>query len=236
MRSILVERPNETGISKILIREANIKLASLKDPIKYSVYYSAYSDCLTVARAIDDTIPQSEQDVDFILETINDIWKKGILTPLTLDNDEFERVKEGVKENIRYRDIKIFGTAMVNCNAFNLIVNKLYDYQNKKELEITPYIVEKNQLVLLTKGGVTTGESFKDCIICPETISKHEFIIQNIVNIPVSAIKTDVGIIYTMDAREPKFKVLKDFYDVRILTNNAFKGLYDIRKFKKLTK
>ena len=44
---------------------------------------------IRVVRTIEDTEPQCDEDINFILDSINKIWNVGILSPLTLKNDEF---------------------------------------------------------------------------------------------------------------------------------------------------
>lgn len=75
----------DKGLSIILKREANIILASLdKDSDEYKFKRNRFEEVIRVVRAIEDTEPQRDEDVDFILDSINKIWNVGILSPLTL--------------------------------------------------------------------------------------------------------------------------------------------------------
>lgn len=231
----LVEKEHETGLSKTLIREANIVLASLKGKPSYSSKLDAYETCLKITRCIDNSVPQSKYDVDFIINTIKTVWDKGILSPLTLNDDEFDGDENTqVRHNKRYHYIYKFDNVIFNDMAFNAVVKREYDVENNCEIDSKPYIIDHNTIVHITRGGVTTGEYFSSCVIRQNIVNRHEFSIQSIVKIPVSALLLPNSTIYVMDEREPKFKVLQEFYDIKINKYDDFKGKYDIRKFKKL--
>ena len=90
MEEIFFVSPNDKGLSTLLKREANIILASLnKESNEYLYKKERFEEALSVVRAIEYTKSQNENEIDFILNTINRIRNIGILSPLTLKEDEF---------------------------------------------------------------------------------------------------------------------------------------------------
>ncbi len=241
MEDAFYNSPNDKGLVTILKREANIMLASMdKDSEEYKIYHARYEDCISVIRAIEYAEPQNDDEIDFILNTINRVWNIGILSPLTLRKDEFldYEGKDGLKHNTRYGDICIDRTGNIcNLNAFNCLIRAAYVHEDKTELNINPYTLEKNARIYISKGGVITGEYFEKCIIRKEIVDKHCYTIQSIPTIPVCIIFYENDKIYAVDHREPKFKALCDFYEVPILfDDNIANSHFNIRKYKKLDK
>lgn len=245
MKETFYISPNDKGLSIILKREANIILASLDDNSdKYKIEKGKYEEVLSVIRTIEGTEPQCDDDIDFILNTISKIWKIGILSPLTLTNNEFNDYKShGAFHNKRYPFIYHCGNGKIyNQAAYKLYIKSIYDVTINSQIDTIAYNLSITQNVLscvpifISKGGVITGDYIQQCEIRKDIIDKHSFTIQSIVNIPVSKIIDNDITIYTVDHREPKLKVLKEFYNVPIYTDNIIANKhYDIRKFKKLT-
>lgn len=236
--------PEDKGLSIILKREANIMLASLKkDSPEYTFNYYKFKEALEVIKAIERTDPQCEEDIDSIINIITTIWKKGILSPLTLKDDEFSNFNlNGIANNLRYYHIyksnKVDSNGnyvICNHNAYKAIVRKQYDYNSNQQVEVTQKEFNRCPTIFINKGGKITGEHIDLCRIRPEVVDKHCYTIQSTVSIPVSAIYgKGLGIILTVDHREPKLKVLKEFYHVPINYSEEIDKLnIDIRKFKK---
>lgn len=235
----------DKGLSIVLKREANIILASLdKNSNEYKFKYNKFEEVIRVIKAIEYTEPQHDEDVDFILDTINKIWNVGILSPLTLKNDEFNGYNtDGCYKNKRYPYIYHCGNGKVyNDNAYKLYVRAAYDIATNSQIEYTPHILsnKENNLstrIFISKGGIVTGEFVQQCEIRKDIVERHSFNIQSIVNIPVSKINDNGFVIYVVDHREPKLKVLREFYEVPIFTNEIVKNKhYNIRKYIKLNK
>lgn len=241
MEEIFFVSPNDKGLSTLLKREANIILASLnKESNEYLYKKERFEEALSVVRAIEYTKSQNENEIDFILNTINRIRNIGILSPLTLKEDEFLNYKDskGYIHNIRYSDIYIdtnINQSICNDNAFNLYVRAAYYHNSKEQIDYTNEIVHKNHRIYISKGGVITGEYIEKCIIRPDIVNKHSFTIQSIPNIPVCIIVDGDNSIYVVDHREPKLKALQQFYEVPINKDeNIANNHYNIRKYKKL--
>lgn len=241
MEEIFFVSPNDKGLSILLKREANIILASLnKESNEYLYKKERFEEALSVVRAIEYTKFQNENEIDFILNTINRIRNIGILSPLTLKEDEFLNYKDskGYIHNTRYNDIYIdtnINQSICNDNAFNLYVRAAYYHNNKEQIDYTNEIVHKNHRIYISKGGVITGEYIEKCIIRPDVVNKHSFTIQSIPNIPVCIIVDGDNSIYVVDHREPKLKALQQFYEVPINKDeNIANNHYNIRKYKKL--
>lgn len=243
MEDTFYDVAEDKGLSIILKREANIILASLdKDSDEYKFKRNKFEEVIRVVRTIEDTEPQCDEDIDFILDTINKIWNVGILSPLTLKNDEFDDYNtKGCYMNKRYPHIYHCGNGKIyNSNAYKLYVRAGYDNKDNIQLEIIPRTIHLSPFakgIYISKGGIITGEYFKDCIIRKDIVDKHCFTIQSILNIPVCMIKDGDSIIYAVDHREPKLKALREFYEVPIFTDEAVKAKhYNLRKYTKLNK
>ena len=241
MEEVFFDNPNDKGLSILLKREANIILASLdKNSNEYLYKKELFENTLSVIKAIEYTEPQSESEIDFILNTISRIWNVGILSPLTLKDDEFLNYTDsnGYLCNIRYHHIYIdtnLNMSICNDNAFNLYIRAAYSHNENKQIECTNELIHNNHRIYISKGGVITGEYVEKCIIRPDIVDKHSFTIQSIPNIPVCIIFDKDNSIYVVDHREPKLKALQQFYDVPInkdedITNKH----YNLRKYNKI--
>lgn len=233
-------RPKDFGLVIRLIEEANIVLASIdKDSDKYEYTYNRFKDAISVMRTIESTEPSRDNDIDFILNVVNNIWNKGVLSPLTLQNDEFETFHSyGKYRNKRYSFIYHTGNGKIfNENAFNLYARAKYDVSKNSQIEFNPITIEHNNLVYISKGGIITGEYFVDCIIKKENNEYRCFEIKDNIVIPVSIIEDNNINIYVVDHREPTIKQLSSIYEVPIYFNeNIANKKYNLRKYIKLNK
>lgn len=236
---------NDKGLSITFKREANIVLASLKkDDPEYTFKYYHFKETLDVIKAIERTDPQCDEDINFILNTINVLWAKGILSPLTLKDNEFSSFDvNGVAYNLRFYNIykieKIDSNNnpyIYNREAYKAIIRKQYDGDLMKQVPVDKREVKCSPIIYINKGGRITGNYINTCRIRPEIVNKHCYTIQSTVNIPISAVYTkEFGMIYAADHREPNIKVLKDFYEVGEGFNSKIDDAkIDIRKFQKL--
>lgn len=237
MEEVFKANNNDCGLVITLIREANIALASFsKDSDDYIYNKERFTDTIEVMRAVGNTNPQCNEDISFIFNTINTIWEKGILTPLTLKNDEFGEPNEsGVIKNIRYSSIYKFKDRIYNTNAYKCTIRAQYNHKENKQVSVTFDTYSQNPMLFISKGGVITGEYVDSCFIRKEVIDKHCFTIQSIVNIPTSLIDTEKLKVIAVDHREPKLKALMNFYDVPVHISEEVKNMkLNIRKYKKL--
>lgn len=242
MKNFVIGR-EDGSLTTLLKREANIKLASLSNDEERTKTFYDCQNAIRIAKAIDSIEPQNQEEVNSVLNIINTIWDKGILSPLTLNDDEFSYFDiNGIANNLRYHNIYKSDTVdengkyiIYNRSAYKVIVRKQYDYNYNSQTQITQKEFNLCPTIFINKGGKITGEHIDICRIRPEIVDKHCYTIQSIVSIPVSAIYgKGIGIILTVDHREPKLKVLKEFYDVPINYSEEINKLnIDIRKFKK---
>ena len=234
----------DKGLVLKLIREANIILASLdKNSDEYKNTKVKYADCISVARAIENTEPVEDGDINFILSTINKIWNNGVLSPLTLTNDEFENNNtNGYYINKRYPYIYHCGNGKIyNKAAYKLYVKASYNVNFNSQVgfkAVNSSIYDCVSVpIFISKGGIITGEYIQQCEIRKDIIDKHCYTIQSTVNIPVSEIRDIDLYIYVVDHREPKLKILKEFYEVPTYIDENIKNKhYNIRKYTKLKK
>lgn len=228
---------NGVGLVHLIKREANIILASLDDKDEYIINKSHFDDVIKVAESIDNTEPQSDKDIDYIITTILKICNTGLLSSLTLKDDEFEfNNSTNCYINKRYKDIYKKDDIVYNHNAYCCTIRACYDQYTNSQIEFDSNKIYHNPRVYISKGGVLTGEYIDDCIIRPNIVEQHSFSIQSIVNIPVSRINDGNIIIFAVDHREPKLKALQEFYSVPVKIDTAIKGRYNIRNYTKLYK
>lgn len=231
-------KDNDGPYTRICKKEANIYLASLNssnDSEKLEAE-RACDDLLSLTNTLDKLYNKGVDNKLNILNKLNRLVKYNILTPLTLSNDEFVTINGSIR-NSRFKHIYKVENTIYNEWAFNILVRKVYDDEFGIEVKNTPTLKECNHIVYISKGGIITGKYIKDCIIRPEL--KGKFSLQSIPNIPVSAIvykKEDMvyDTFYVVDHREPKLKVLQEFYEVPIYTDKYIKGKFNIRKYQKL--
>jgi hypothetical protein len=242
MKNFVIGR-EDGSLTTLLKREANIKLASLSNNEERTKTFYDCQNAIRIAKVIDSIEPQNQEEVDSVLNIINTIWDKGILSPLTLNDDEFSEFNlNGIANNLRYYNIYKSNTVdkdgkyiIYNRSAYKAIVRKQYDYNYNSQTQITQKEFNLCPTIFINKGGKITGEHIDICRIRPEIVDKHCYTIQSTVSIPVSAIYgKGIEIILTVDHREPKLKVLKEFYHVPINYSEEINKLnIDIRKFKK---
>ena len=210
-------------------REANLMLASLsKEDVKKNVHIL---DALIDIYDIIDKYDLSKEDLDTLYKYLNRFKTSGLLSPLSLKSNEFDKDNR----NIRYPDIYIKGNKMYNDNAFNCYVRASYSHVSKLQNFMVPFVISKNTRVYISKGGVITGEYFNDCMIRADIINSGSFTIQSVVNIPVCEILDHDISIRVVDHREPKFKALCEFYNVPIKQDKKIKERkFNIRNYIKL--
>lgn len=228
---------DDIEIISIFKREANIVLASLEnDKTKQAITYKAYQYVLHILTELYNINPAFETNIDFILNSITKIRKDGLLSALTLNDDEFDNHLKSFKINKRYGAIWKDNKGIIyNSRAYNIYVRAEYDHINKIQRKRNPELIEESDIIYLSKGGVITGEYINTCIIPKHIVEKHCFTIQSIVNIPVAVIYNDNDYIYCVDHREPKLKSLMDFYEIPIYIDNSIKQYkYNIRNYKKI--
>lgn len=227
----------DKGLVTTLVREANIVLASFdKNSTEYKTKYWHYKDCIDIMRTIEKTEPQNDEDIESIFRTLTTIWNKGILSPLTLKDDEFDKSHiEGIYINNRYPDIyKKDGIIYVN-NTFKPYVRHIYNHEAAIEIDFSRDKKFASETLYISKGGVITGEYITNFSIPKKIVDNHIYTIQSVLNLPVSIIQTKGINIMVVDHREPKLKVLMSFYEYQSGINKAIKELkLNIRNYKKL--
>ena len=160
---------NETGFSYVLKREANIILNEIDKNSPTFHYKKEYFDnILNICKSIDEIKPESDDEMKDIMDTINKLYTTGLLSPLTLRDNEFKQIGNfNYRNNIRYplilkntKDNKI-----INNNAYKAKIYNIYDHNlGAKVFENEPDIYY-NPVIFINKGGVVTGEYIAICEI-----------------------------------------------------------------------
>ena len=160
---------NETGFSYVLKREANIILNEIDKNNPTFHYKKEYFDnILNICKAIDEIKPESDDEMKDIIDTINKLYTTGLLSPLTLKDDEFKSIGSfNYQNNIRYPLIlkNTEDNKIINNNAYKAKIYNIYDHNlGAKVFENEPDIYY-NPVIFINKGGVVTGEYIAICEI-----------------------------------------------------------------------
>lgn len=239
MKEIYLINPNDKGLVISIKREANIILNNINNnSTEYDYNKDKFDDAITVAKAIESTNPTTGEEIESIFSIITKIYSKGILSNLTLKQDEFEKEFNinGNKHNIRYPYIYInrYDNKIYNTNAFNCYIRAKYSHIEQKQLDCVPKIVRPDRRIYLSKGGIITGEYIRVCNIKQNIIDNHNFEV-DVCIIPVCIISDKDNYIYAVDHRDPSIKALQNIYEVFIDTDVIIKSnKYNLRKYKKL--
>ena len=123
---------NETGFSYVLKREANIILNEIDKNNPTFHYKKEYFDnILNICKAIDEIKPESNDEMKDIIDTINKLYNTGLLSPLTLKDNEFEPLGSfNYRNNIRYPLIlkNIEDGKIINNNAYKAKIYNIYNH------------------------------------------------------------------------------------------------------------
>lgn len=184
------------------------------------------------AKIINDSI-----NPEGILNFLNQYYKTGLLSPLKLDNNEFEDRDYDKLINKRYDKILLtVNENIIYRNAWKPWVVHVYDSVSNEEVPVFPEYINvecPHGPLWITRGGCCKGEYISEIKLKQSTVEKHSFIPHEPINIPVSIILNKDGNIFSVDSREPKLTALRKFYDT-VECKIDYK--FDIRKFKKLNK
>lgn len=239
MENLFIINNDDKGLSIKFKTEANIKLASVENNAQRETLKMKYQEVLHVIKAIEYNEPQNFEDIDFILEVINVLTHSGVLSPLTLSDDEFEQIDfEGYFVNKRYpyiRRSKATGLTY-NINAFKCYVRAAYNNESNEQIEYIKDTIGARRLYI-SKGGIITGSYIEDCVIHSSIVTKHKYSIQEPIKIPVCKIIDKTDVIYVVDHRCPQLKLLAEKYVNPIQVDTEIKNKhYNLRKYKKLNK
>lgn len=197
---------------------------------------------INIIKTLGDVIVKinNSKNPQAVLTYLTNYYKNGLLTPLTLKNNEFHKIN---KNNIKYnkRCSLIYKTSdndICYKNSYRPFITHAYNIDTNEEVPVFPDILEYNNLDILpiwiTKGGCCTGDCITRISLKQSTIDKHYFYPHNPIVIPITFEFNKEGFTrLSVDIREPKLKSLREFYNViETKTDNKF----DIRKYKKLNK
>lgn len=213
-----------------LQEEVDIYLSSLED--KEPEVLQTVHNFQACAKIINDSAcPET------IINTIIQYYKTGLLSPLKLNDDEFEYKGEDNWVNKRYDNILLNpDDDVIYRSAWTPRVIHVYNPINNEEVPVFPDYIDiafPNGPLWITRGGCCKGEYISEIKLKQSVVEKHSFLPPEPIIIPVSIILNGEGNIFSVDAREPSLRLLRKFYDtVEVVIDYKF----DIRKFKKLNK
>lgn len=214
--------------------EVDILLASVDNDFERKTISDECAPILMFAKAMDASILTDNQR-EGVINLLFKFVHTGLLSPLTLKNDEFhDSPFKGI--NKRYSPIyKALDGNIYNNHAFIATIRAEYDHTKQSQVYVEKYDIFVDRLYL-SKGGVITGEYISQCKIKDEIINEERFVINDVIKIPAAIILDDDCVLYAVDHREPTLKELSKTYDVSIHIDTDIKGRYNIRNYKKLQK
>lgn len=231
----------DSVLLKQIMTEANIVLASVinkygENSKEHTKEYASLETLIHIFHTIEDVNKTFDINTKIIFDNINKIRTTGLLTPLTLSNDEFPpKDKVLNRYNNRCMSVVKDDNGIYYENAFVTKPIRYYEEESNKEVKVSECSSTGEGIIYLTAGGVTTGEYFDKCYLLPTTIERGMYTPKDAIQVPVSIIKNTNGkLIATMDKREPKYNALKSFYQININTDDTIKSKYDIRKYEKI--
>lgn len=175
-----------------------------------------------------------------LLDEVKSMFSTGLLSPLTLKDDEFNKTPndDGNFENLRYPDIIKTGLGKIlNLAAHGILIRAKYNHDNKCQEEYKQKTLKSKPRIYISKGGVITGEYLDNFIIKDEFINKGCFEIGKTIFVPVSIIIRKEETYYVVDHREPSLKLLSKYYDIATLVDEKVQKFHmNLREYKKLNK
>lgn len=214
--------------------EVDVLLASANNDYEKRTINDECAPILAFCKAMDESILTDTQKEGVIKRLFNFVHT-GLLSALTLRMDEFYNTDILRGRNKRYASIYIAQNNIYNDKAFKVFVRTTYFHPEMKQTSICEYDTFADR-IYLSKGGVITGEYISDCKIKESIIKQGNFEINDIIKIPVALIVDNDYILYAVDHREPKIKLLNEIYETQIHIDTDIKGKYNIRNYKKLEK
>lgn len=238
------DKVTRESFGSLAIRESEKLLNDIasdlgKDSVGYKYALIDMHRLISVCAAIDNLPNNEDYRLDNLHRNLEKLWNTGILSPLTLKDDEFNKIatSDNIYRNKRYPSIFKLDGRVYRLNAFGGTVRAVYDAVTSEQIRGSIETFTQNIRVYIAKGGIVTGDYFVDTIIRPEVVDRGVYTVQSSINLPVSMILDGELSIYTIDHREPKFKALQEFYYVPIeYDENVKLKKYFIRSYKKLDK
>lgn len=173
-----------------------------------------------------------------VFNALDKFSSTGLLSPLTLEDSDFvEGTVIGGKVHKRCKRVYKDTNGICDVDAWRPKVMHVYDVVKQQEIEhseyaaIDDYPIPCKGEIVITKGGVCTNLTIQRFYLREGTILYTPI---EPIKLPVSIIADKDTAFYCMDSREPALTALIDEFDANYVTDNYYKSLYDIRKFKKL--
>ena len=168
--------------------------------------------------------------IDLILKS----WSWKPWSPINLDDSEFSSV---TGRHYRAWYIQKDTKGIFNVMAYLSRIRRSYIVEGENKVqELEKGILDKegeycDERMYISRGGIINGDYIHKCYL------KHQtdiYSIKDPIKVPVSSIefKDSPEVLFFVDHREPKLKVLMEFYNVTIEHNDNVK--FNVRTFKKL--
>ena len=166
---------------------------------------------------------QGYEELHLFNNKLKKYLKNGLITPLTLDVDEFKYISFGLCENIRYPSIKKNVSCIYDINAYELYVQAYFDSSTGREIETlsgTELNLDYNRCYLI-EGGRITNKYFNIAKIKKRFIENHCYMPTGTkIDIPCIAICYEDKFILCTKTTSFGFSKLCKNYDIDILKDN----------------
>lgn len=175
-----------------------------------------------------------------VFDTFNEFFSTGLLSPLTLEDTEFDSYN--FNNELRHKRcdrILKNDNGICDNEACVFDIKHVYDCASMEEIEFDDYATDfsypipRRDNIVVTRGGVFTNLIVNRFYL---TNDVSLYTPKEPLELPVSIVMDGDKAYYCVDAREPVLRTLNDLYITTYKIDNDLKSKYDIRKFKKLNK
>ena len=170
----------------------------------------------------------SGHSVSYVIKLFNSLAKYGVITPLTLSDDEFRKdiidPLDGSRQNLRKSSIFKEGDGtIIDIDAFNKMPTGTYHFNTKQWEENNSKICWTGRLYE-HKDNILTGRYFGRCVIKVDengTYTPKEKVIIPCIEIEIS----DGNWIMCVSKDENKLNILSNQYNILWQTDEKLKGI-----------
>lgn len=187
----------------------------------YNKNYKLYVDIMEIISILNE-----HKSIRYELSIINKLYNKIPITPLTLNEDEFEQSigSKMLYVNKRYNRIYKYLNKMFVNNAYSISPFYILSTKTKKIFPFSTDLSWKND-VFETKDGILTGRYFNTCYIKECQIKSGDYIPFD--TIKLKGIKVEIKefiSIMTIDCENNDLIRLSNLYDIDWKITEAFKN------------
>ena len=213
MSKIIISNPDDNPLIRHFQGEIDIASAEGKSNEELADLVDAISPFLYKGYTYEETRTVLGKAINFL--------SRKVIVPLNLSIGEFRYASTNLSINRRNPDVKMDLYGIRYDNAYIARILTIFNSYNDCQLSLdflnktTPYIDD----IFIMAGGKITNHYFKEVYLRKETIEKKSFYPASPIKIDTRAYVRGNEYIKVIKYNNPKFKALRQLYDVPIRTN-----------------